>query len=101
MSLLRIYQKRAFEGFAAKQHATGHILTVDEAEFDGLDLRGNFDASFDEIAFMLLAVAGADVSLMGDGGCNSLREIAVIAMERDVELDAFAGQLFDVLNIDG
>jgi len=91
VSLLRVYEKGVFEGFAPQEHATGHVPSVYKTEFDGFDLGANLDLSLDEIAFVLLSVAGTDMGLVGYGSNDGLCKVAVLTMECYVKLDSFTG----------
>lgn len=75
------------------------MLAVAEAELDALGDVSDANGGGDEVSFVLLAVAGADVGLVFDVGYDGGLELAGASVCGDLELDAVARELDDIFYV--
>ena len=83
----RIDKEVVFQGFASKKHAASHVFAVHQAQFDGFGNAAYFNVGGDNVTFVLLPVAGANVGLMGYGRHNGLGKISILSVENDIKLN--------------
>ena len=96
-----IHQEGILEGESAEQHAALHVFSTGQAELDFFTGPADLDRRGYEVTFMLLPVARPDMGLVDDIRHNGCFEGVLSPVGRDLETNPVAGQLLQILDVNG